>query len=95
MFPSLGDLPDPGIEPQVSCIADRLFPVWATREAQEIFTWTRAVKIFAPVFSFKSIIIYAVTFRSGSILSKFLCMVWSKGLIRNFLFFFFTIVEAW
>ena len=32
-FPSPGDLPNPGIEPQVSCIAGRCFTIWATREA--------------------------------------------------------------
>ena len=31
--PSPGDLPDPGIEPRVSCIAGRRFNLWATREA--------------------------------------------------------------
>ena len=30
--PSPGDLSKPGIEPQVSCIADWFFTVWATRE---------------------------------------------------------------
>ena len=34
-FSSPGGLPDPGIE-QVSCIAGRLFTLWATRESQ---TW--------------------------------------------------------
>ena len=33
LFPSPENLPDPGIEP-VSCIADRFFTVWATREDQ-------------------------------------------------------------
>ena len=32
-FPSLGGLPDPGIEPWVSCIAGKFFTIWATREA--------------------------------------------------------------
>ena len=32
-FPSTGDLPNPGIESQVSCIAHRFFTIWATREA--------------------------------------------------------------
>ena len=32
-FPSPGDIPDPGIEPQVSCIAGRFFTDWITREA--------------------------------------------------------------
>ena len=33
-FPSPGALPDPGIEKtQVSCIAGKLFTIWATREA--------------------------------------------------------------
>ena len=31
-FPSPGDLPDPGIEPIFSCISDRFFNDWATRE---------------------------------------------------------------
>ena len=31
-FPSPGDLPNPGIEPRVSCIAGRCFTLWATRE---------------------------------------------------------------
>ena len=26
-FPSLGDLPDPGIKPQISCIAGRCFTI--------------------------------------------------------------------
>ena len=33
-FPSPGDLPDPEIEPTVSCTAGRLFTVCATREAE-------------------------------------------------------------
>ena len=32
-FPSLGDLPDPGIEPWVSCIVGKFFTIRATREA--------------------------------------------------------------
>ena len=32
-FPSPGDLPDPGIEPQVSCISKRIFYPWITWEA--------------------------------------------------------------
>ena len=32
LFPSPGDLPNPGIEPQVSHIAGRRFHLWATRE---------------------------------------------------------------
>ena len=32
-FPSPGDLPNPGIELWVSCIAGRCFTIWATREA--------------------------------------------------------------
>ena len=32
-FPSPGDLPNPGFRTRVSCIADRCFTVWATREA--------------------------------------------------------------
>ena len=32
-IPSPGDLPDPGIEPRVSCMAGRFFTNWATREA--------------------------------------------------------------
>ena len=32
-FPSPGDLPDPGIQTQVSCIAGRCFNRWTTREA--------------------------------------------------------------
>ena len=35
-FPSPGDLPDPGIEPGVSCIAGRFFTNWAMREAWKI-----------------------------------------------------------
>ena len=31
-FPSPGDLPDPGIEPRVSCISKRIFHRWATWE---------------------------------------------------------------
>ena len=31
-FPSPGDLPDPGIEPRVTCIARRFFIDWAMRE---------------------------------------------------------------
>ena len=33
-FPFPGDLPDPGIETQVSRIAGRRFTIWATRETQ-------------------------------------------------------------
>ena len=33
-FSSLADLPNPGIEPRVSCIADRFFTVWATSLTQ-------------------------------------------------------------
>ena len=36
-FNSPGDLPKPGIEPRSSCIADRFFTIWATREAYHIF----------------------------------------------------------
>ena len=32
-FPSPRGLPNPGIEPGVSCIADRFSTIWATREA--------------------------------------------------------------
>ena len=32
-FPSPGNLPEPGIEPQVSCISKRIFHRWATWEA--------------------------------------------------------------
>ena len=32
-FPSPGDLPNPGIEPWVSCIVGSFFTNWATREA--------------------------------------------------------------
>ena len=31
-FPSLGILPNPGIEPRSPCIVDRRFTIWATRE---------------------------------------------------------------
>ena len=31
-FPSPGDLPNPGMELWVSCIAGRFFTIWATRE---------------------------------------------------------------
>ena len=33
-FPSPGDLPNPGLEPRVSCLAGRFFAVWATRESE-------------------------------------------------------------
>ena len=33
--PSPGDIPDPGNQAQVSCIAGRFFVIWATREAPE------------------------------------------------------------
>ena len=36
-FPSLKDLLDSGIKPQVSCIAGKFFRVWATREAHVIY----------------------------------------------------------
>ena len=36
-FPSPGDPPNPGIEPQVSCITGRFSTVWATREALRIY----------------------------------------------------------
>ena len=38
-FPSLGNLPDPGIEPRVSRIAGGLFNLWATRETREYHIW--------------------------------------------------------
>ena len=37
-FPSPGDLPDPGIEPESPATASRFFTNWATKEAQPIFT---------------------------------------------------------
>ena len=33
-FPPPGDLPNPGMEPRFSTLADRFFTIWATREAQ-------------------------------------------------------------
>ena len=36
--PSLGDIPNPGIEPQVSCIAGSFITIWATRKAQEYWS---------------------------------------------------------
>ena len=32
-LPSPGDLPDPGIEAQVSCVVSKFFSTWATRQA--------------------------------------------------------------
>ena len=37
-FPSSGDLPDPGIEPPVSCIGRQILYHWATREVKASFT---------------------------------------------------------
>ena len=37
-FPSPGGLPDPGIEPRISCIPGKRFNLWATREAQKLVT---------------------------------------------------------
>ena len=37
-FPSPGDLPNPGIETQVSHIAGRFFTDWAAREPQEYWS---------------------------------------------------------
>ena len=37
-FPSPDDLPDPGVEPRSPAIADRFFTVWATREAQPLYS---------------------------------------------------------
>ena len=36
-FPSPGDLPDPGIEHHVSCIAGRFFTDWTTREVPQSY----------------------------------------------------------
>ena len=44
-FPSPGDLPDPGIETQVSCIAGRFFTTRATREAHHHLSLPPAPKI--------------------------------------------------
>ena len=39
-FPSLGDLPDPGIEPLVSCTVSRFFTNWGTKEAPRVIQRT-------------------------------------------------------
>ena len=36
-FPSPGDLPNPGIEPGSSALADRFFSFWAIREAANVY----------------------------------------------------------
>ena len=38
-FPSPGDLPNPGIEPESNCIAGRRFTIWATREALSAYLY--------------------------------------------------------
>ena len=56
-FPSLGDLPDPEIEPWVSHIASRCFTVWAIREVlvalffirTSIFCLSLLLKLFFPM----------------------------------------------
>ena len=43
-FPSPGDLPNPGIEPGVSCIAGRLFTIWACQSRRPGFNpWVRKI----------------------------------------------------
>ena len=47
-FPSPGHLSKPGIEPQVSCIADWFFTVWATREFYISLNFRFIVKLWLP-----------------------------------------------
>ena len=40
-FPSPGDLPDPGMEPESPALQDRFFTNWITGEAQNELNWTK------------------------------------------------------
>ena len=44
LFPSPGDLPDPGIKPGSSYIAGRCFTVWAIREVPYLFLYSYPIK---------------------------------------------------